>query len=157
MQLNRFTQIVEAYGSQPQHWPQAERQAASLFAEQQPEAQRLLARHDDLDRRLNAATVAPLNGLEARIFARVIGSSTTQSDVQTTKNNGLLSHFLNWLMTPQTLPSLLWRPGLVAAIPLLIGLFIGSNLNISALDESDSWDEQVYLLALTADTLETYP
>ena len=60
-------------------------------------------------------------------------------------------------MPPQTLPSLLWRPGLVAAIQLLIGIFIGSNLNISALDESDSWDEQVYLLALTADTLETYP
>ena len=34
---------------------------------------------------------------------------------------------------------------------------IGSNLNISGLDDFDTWDDDDYLLTLTLDILETNP
>lgn len=49
MTLERFREIVEAYGAAPQRWPASERAAAEALVRQNHDAKVLLAREADLD------------------------------------------------------------------------------------------------------------
>ncbi len=70
MTPERFRQIVEAYGADPQRWPGQERQAAEAFAQADAEAQAVMARESTLDGLLGAYTVEPAgSALTARILA----------------------------------------------------------------------------------------
>ena len=52
--INRFTAIVEAYGAEPNRWPEAEREAAVAFAEHNPQvAQGCLMEARQLDAMLD--------------------------------------------------------------------------------------------------------
>ena len=181
MQLNRFTQILASYGSQSAHWPLAERDAAIAFVQQHPSALRLLKQHERLDRLLADDKLEPLYDLQARILNQVPASIEeaaikkasikkvslettaleTAMNVSVARGDGLhsrfLSGFLSWLLPARNTPAMLWRPGLLATIPLVVGIMIGSHLNISGLDDFDTWDDDDYLLALTLDILETNP
>ncbi|UDL89285.1 hypothetical protein LGH82_30160 [Mesorhizobium sp. PAMC28654] len=60
MTPERFAEIVEAYGSRPNRWPQAEREAALAFMNSHPEAVRALrAEASLLDGLLDSSVVAP--------------------------------------------------------------------------------------------------
>ena len=181
MQLNRFTEILASYGSQSSHWPQAERDAAIAFAQQHPSAFGLLKQQESLDRLLADDKLEPLYDLKARILNQVPASIEeaaikkasitnasfetaaleTAMNVSVARDDGLysrfLSGFLSWLLPARNTPAMLWRPGLLATIPLVVGIMIGSHLNISGLDDFDTWDDDDYLLTLTLDILETNP
>lgn len=71
MNRDRFEDLAQAYGGQIGRWPQAERDAAALFAASEPAAaQALLAAASDLDAALEA-WVAPVAdaGLREAIVA----------------------------------------------------------------------------------------
>lgn len=70
MNIERFRILVEAYGADPARWPEAERVAALLFAEQSAEARAALQEAAAFDRVLDAAeTQAATRDLEDRILA----------------------------------------------------------------------------------------
>jgi hypothetical protein len=70
MTLQRFAQIVDAYGAEPRAWPEDEREAALGFCAGDSEAQRLREEAKDLDVMLaECGPIAPSRALEDRIMA----------------------------------------------------------------------------------------
>ncbi len=70
MNLDRFAEIVAAYGADPALWPAAERPAAEALAQASSEARRLLQQAAPLDALLRqAADAKPGADLAARIMA----------------------------------------------------------------------------------------
>jgi hypothetical protein len=69
MNLERFKILTEAYGADPARWPEPERVAALLFAEQSAEARQLLQDARTFDRLLDEAETQPATrALEDRIL-----------------------------------------------------------------------------------------
>jgi hypothetical protein len=71
MTLDRFEELVDAFGGDPKRWPEAERGAMAAFVRSRPEAARdAVARAASLDAVLDRASAAPASeGLAARILA----------------------------------------------------------------------------------------
>ncbi|HKU42154.1 MAG TPA: hypothetical protein VJR89_28540, partial [Polyangiales bacterium] len=67
--LTRLRELVDAYGADPQRWPEAERAPAQELIRVDAEAARLLAEAEPLDAWLNAYEVAEP---PARLRARVL-------------------------------------------------------------------------------------
>jgi len=71
MKLERFAEIIDAYGGDPLRWPEAERLAAQGLAARDPRAGAMLAEAEALDALFDAAPDhAPGDALTARILAR---------------------------------------------------------------------------------------
>lgn len=70
MNLERFEQIVDAYGAEPRAWPEAERDAALAFCNADPRACTLRDEAQALDALLaKSENPAPDRALENRIMA----------------------------------------------------------------------------------------
>lgn len=70
MTLERFKQIVEAYGAEARAWPEDEREAALAFCDTDPQARRLRAEAGALDALLaECSPPTPGRALEDRIMA----------------------------------------------------------------------------------------
>jgi hypothetical protein len=106
---------------------------------------------DALDRYQVDIDVGDLAG---RIIAAVTGPSRPG---QTGKGTRLLDRILDWLMPADTSPRNLWRPAVAAALPLLLGVAIGSTINLDEPDTTDSWQDEIYLLALASEESEPLP
>jgi hypothetical protein len=149
MNSHRFTQIIDAYGSRPERWPEAERAAVMQYLSVHTAEQHYLDNQVSLDAQLDADLVTPLllkqSELEAQIMANLPPTLVARD------NDGPADRLLTWLL-PNHNKLAFWRPSLVACVPLLAGLAIGGNVNIEVYDESYTWDEQVYLLGLSAST-----
>ncbi|MGT2472892.1 hypothetical protein [Paraburkholderia terrae] len=76
MTPERFRAIVDAYGAEARHWPEAERAAASAWAAQhRREADALLAQAAQLDAWLASDAVATDMAPDAALIERVIASA----------------------------------------------------------------------------------
>jgi len=163
MNSHRFTQIIDAYGSRAERWPQDEREAMQQYISINASAQQYLHSQISLDALLDAdlgvdigANLAADFGaetgqpslqrkrLEARIMANLPPAFPTRQD------DRLADRLLAWLL-PGSNKGDFWRPTLVACLPLLVGLAIGNNVSLETQDDSYTWDEEVYLLGLSAD------
>jgi hypothetical protein len=70
MTIERLTELLDAYGAQPERWPDGERTAMRALLERSAEARAHLAAAADLDALLDrAVTAAPAPDLAARILA----------------------------------------------------------------------------------------
>jgi hypothetical protein len=171
MNSHRFTQIIDAYGSRAERWPQDEREAMQQHISIHAAAQQYLHSQISLDALLDADLGVDLGvdlganlaadltadfgadarqpalqrrRLEARIMANLPPALPTRQD------DSLADRLLAWLLPGRNRGDF-WRPTLVACLPLLVGLAIGSNVSLETQDDSYTWDEEVYLLGLSAD------
>jgi len=68
--VERLRELLDAYGATPDHWPEAERDAAERLVARSADAATLAQEASALDRLLDAAAVeAPSAGLAARVLA----------------------------------------------------------------------------------------
>jgi hypothetical protein len=138
MNIELFQKILETYGTHEGNWPSSERQNAQLFSQESSEALELLKRYRELDTRLDE--YVPRHSPAIRDY--ILGNLPSSP----------LDALLNWLI-PE-MPTDFWRPLVAGALPLIIGIVIGTNTWISVLDpdstsSSDDWEtEEAYLLAL---------
>jgi hypothetical protein len=89
--MERFEELLDAYGAAPERWPDAEREPAERLLEQSAAARALWHQSADLDRLLDTEPAAsPSPGLAARVLAAA----------------------------PPRRPRRIWRRVLVAAVPL---------------------------------------
>ena len=150
MNLDRFSQIVAAYGARTEVWPIEERDAAVNFMDSNTEAQKLIQYELILDQQLDQFDPANsnLDALKSRIVATIVSEQRGQSN--------LLDRILAWVL-PEN-PIQLWRPALAASCPLIIGIMIGMNIDmnmdVSQINTSESWDEEFCIMALTTDCVE---
>lgn len=108
MNIERFKTLVEAYGANPARWPEGERVAASLFAEQSAEARGVLQDAAAFDRLLDTAETQPVTrALEDRILATFPERPVRERAA--------------WF-------ALRWLPAAAVACSLALGLAVGAAL-----------------------------
>jgi hypothetical protein len=72
MTQERFMEILECYGADPQRWPATERTNAMAFAAQNPELiKAAMALEAELDDLLGSAEIAPSEMLEQKILRKL--------------------------------------------------------------------------------------
>ncbi len=143
MNLERFTMIVESYGADFQQWPEDERVEALEFSRTSTDAMSLLDQAAELDRHL-ALFELPNNELSVQRIEMGILSALEQE----TLKQGALERLLEWVLPDfDDLAHTLWRPTLVACMPLLLGIAIGLTLANNTYELSS--DEELSLLAFT--------
>jgi hypothetical protein len=118
MDLERFSQLVEAYGGDPQHWAEDERAAALDFLQHSAHAKFLQQEALKLDHLLSfLPEVSASATLEQRIFSQVIHAS---SDIS------LLMHIQ--ILWENYCAQHVWRIAAVCILPLCIGILVGLAL-----------------------------
>jgi hypothetical protein len=169
MNLQRFSQIIDAYGVKMESWPFEERHQATEFLQQNNEAQDLLKTAMLLDQQLDDYSPGDIN--VNRLTNSIITTITlqTQSDLQSDlqsepqskkepKNlSGFLDHLLDWLLPAE--PVQFWRPALAASLPLIVGGLLGMTIDTSQFDSSDYWEDELEIMAIASSTTlnEEYP
>ncbi len=130
MDMQRFSEILMAYGGNPQRWTAHEREAALQFLNHSLEAQRLQKQALQLDSLLDAA---PMPQLSAALQKRILKS--TQPSV--------FKRIFEWFSLRQPL-----KLATVFAIPSLIVLTIWLNTPVSQPSFDLSSHQEMSLLAL---------
>ncbi len=139
MTIERFSQLLEAYGGEAKRWPIEEQVAMLKLLEQSVEARRLQQSALTLDSLLNSVQISkPSAVLRERIIAQVQPLASQAQDVW---------QWFIQLIVGTTPREHFWRPAVALVIPLLVGIVIG--LNLASLPEDDNgWlEEEVSLLA----------
>jgi len=142
MTLERFKQIVEAYGVAADRWPDDERDAAIAFAAETPEAAAILEQERLLDAALGAVDdIAPSAQLSEAILsdAAEILRPIAGPDVSSDKPRGWLGDVRDLLGDIDKIDWSLkgWvQPGAVLACAALAGLVTGSYLPGSGVSET---------------------
>ena len=143
----RFATIIETCGSQPERWPADERAAITDHLAHDRHAQTLLADYRELDVLLDEYRVAALPGLEAHVL----------SQVRNTAAGNAFDRLMDWLLPHSgRLLAWVWRPAMVACLPLVCGIFLADYFSFGIDGTQNSWEEELYMLSLNdyAETLE---
>lgn len=139
MTPDRFAQIVETFGSQPGRWPAEERVAAEACWHDSPQAQALLEEQARLEALLDALPVPAMPGLEQRVLRRAASLA----------RDNLLDRALDWLLPhSDRLLAWIWRPALVACLPLVCGIYMANFFSFGITGPELAWEEELSLLAL---------
>ena len=148
MNHERLQALLDAFGANPDRWPDEEREAALHLLETDPALRESAERQAQLDLALGSwepeVPALNLQALNARL------AQTSRQD--------MLDRILAWLIPEETLT--LWRPAFAAACTLALGIALGSTLNLNADAEDEfaqSWDDELYLLALETPADEDIP
>ncbi len=148
MNTDDLKQLINAYGTRAENWPDDKRQAALALIASDESAGVLLSRLAPLDEALDRFEVQPdVKRIEADILARLPRPART----------GLLDTLIEWLIPDGATPTAMFRPALAAMLPLLVGVALGSNINIDDTDLSYSTDEEILLLSLSSSETESLP
>lgn len=134
MNIQRFSEILMAYGGNPRHWPVYERDAALDLLQHSNDAQHLQQQALQLDQLLNAA---PMPQLSAALQKRILKS--TQPSV--------FQDIFEWVSFKQP-----FKLATAFAIPCLMALTIWLNMPISPFSSPSNIDvsshQEISLLAL---------
>ncbi|TFH71498.1 hypothetical protein E3V39_13445 [Gammaproteobacteria bacterium LSUCC0112] len=129
--LQRFEQLLDAYGASPQRWPAHERVAALQLLEQSPQAVQLMQHALWLDQQLDQ--------LSAPDFLQ-LGSQILQQPLPA-RRKSLIEQLLAWLLPlQQHSAAVFWRPAALACVPLMLGLVLGNQLDFY----SDAYADELY-------------
>ncbi|MCY4427014.1 MAG: hypothetical protein OXC05_08285 [Halieaceae bacterium] len=122
-EIEQFAELLDSHGAEPARWPETLRSRALMLVAAEPAAQSLLQEAHRLEAALNAlpAPAAPI-GLKSRIIARL--PSVTPIF--------LPDRMLDWLTTA------LWRPLLLASLPLAFGFTLGVGVYQDTGEPEDS-------------------
>ena len=165
MNLQRFNQIINAYGAKIESWPLEERHEAAEFMQRNIEARDLIKAEILLDQQLDDYSLRDIdaNRLTNNIVTTI--AAQTQSDLQSelrlkkepTTLSGFLDRLLDWLLPIE--PIQFWRPALAASLPLIVGGLLGMTIDTSQLDSSDYWEDELEIMAIASSTSlnEEYP
>jgi hypothetical protein len=114
MALDRFEEMVDAYGADSSAWPDDERSAAMALLERSEQAQRLVDEAAELDALLDEApSIAPSPSLRRR----VLESAPKRRRPWLERVDSWTAQL--WPFTPR------WQPVSVLAAAAVLGVFIG--------------------------------
>lgn len=150
MNLDLFQHLLETHGTDFQRWPDGE-QNLEAFIASTPAAEAMLKQALLLDEML--ADIArntefpDLAGLQQKILVRELPRQPTS----------LVQQLLDWISPRQEqLLQTFWRPALLACLPLVFGLYLGTQFSFGIEEIPNDWEEELMLLSLN-DYAETLP
>jgi hypothetical protein len=129
MDRQTFIQHAESYGSDLERWPEEVVAEAKLALANQPELTEVLKQEIGLDQLLSLYELPKVDfsALEQSILNSTIDKTT------------LIDRLIDWLRPEQSI----WRPALAACLPILIGMILGTNLEI---DDQYVLSEEIEIL-----------
>ncbi len=127
--LQRFEQLLDAYGASPQRWPDHERAAALQLLEQSSPAADLWQSAQWLDQQLDQLPAPDFMYLNTTLLTGPLPA----------RHKKWTDQLLEWLMPAQARSAaVFWRPAALACVPLMMGLAVGNQLEIfSDVDTTD--------------------
>jgi len=136
-----FVALVEAYGTDLQRWPVVDEVAVERLR-RHPQCRQAWQDAQTLDSVLDAHALPAFEALEARLLQQALPGRPA----------GLFERLFSWLTPPMSEPGLMpwWRPLALASVPLMLGLFIGSQYD-PAIDygQALSLEEELYFISFS--------
>ena len=151
MNIQRFRELIEAYGTRSERWPEADRPAALIFLEADRDAIAITNELRRLDEALDADIVAQSTNLKADILHQI--SLTTVNRAEQNQDD-LFSTLWRWLGPYANGSFVIWRPAIAACIPLLAGVYLGSVVETGSDDQLFEWEEDIYVMGLVSENEE---
>lgn len=141
MKIEEFTKIVETYGSESTRWPAELRDECTAFMANNPAARTLINRQWELDKLLNQITVPAFPELESRVLNQQLPP----------RKGSLTDQILAWMLPENGFGKQIWRPAMLACLPLVFGIVIGNFFSFGVDLENDGfayWDDELTMLSL---------
>lgn len=119
--LQRFEQLLDAYGASPQRWPDHERAAALQLLEHSAQAAQLLQNARWLDQQLDQLPAPDFVYLNTTLLTVLLPARSKKWTDQ----------LLEWLVPAQARSAaVFWRPAALASLPLMLGMAVGNQLEV---------------------------
>lgn len=155
MNLDRFKQILDAYGTNPNRWPEEERESALVFSTGNPQAYQLTLEYKMLDETLDSYD-APLPNpdMTSLITGKLSGMLSNNKDSGNAED--WLDSVFGWLIPSADQIKLhIWRPVAAASFVFVVGISIGMNVGTATEADTNNivymWEEDAYGFALSSD------
>ena len=160
MNIQKFRKLIGAYGTNSEVWPSADKETALRFLDVDPEAKSVVAEFRRLDEILNADMVTESSTLKMNILkqiqsSNITGSDSTSSDsTRSDTDTDLIARIWKWLAPQSNGTLVIWRPAMVACIPLLAGIYLGTMMDTSNDENLLEWEEDIYVMGLVSENTE---
>ena len=141
MTIEEFTRIVETYGSQSSRWPMSVRDDCLGFLANNAEAQDLANQHEELEKLMNQIAAPVFPELESRILSQSLPE----------QGRSTIDQLLEWLLPANSFGKQIWRPAMLACLPLFFGIIIGNYFSFGIDLESDGfayWEDELTMISL---------
>ena len=142
MTIEDFTRFIETYGADPNRWPIDSNKSIRSFLLDNASAKKVLAEYQELEQKMNSYGVPEFRGLEQKVLKQALPP----------QRNSLLVRLLNWTIPKEASNKRLWRPAIVACLPLMLGFILGNYYSFGIdieIDEYDYWKDEFTFLALS--------
>ncbi|PCJ22467.1 MAG: hypothetical protein COA96_14395 [SAR86 cluster bacterium] len=139
--IKEFTQIVETHGTEPTHWPAELRGECSAFVANSAAARSLIHQQQKVENLLDQIIAPDFPTLESRVVNQLLPKHT----------GSVFDQILNWLLPQNGLGKNIWRPAMVACLPLMFGIVIGNFYSFGVDLGNDGfayWDDELIMLSL---------
>lgn len=142
MTLEEFTKIVAIYGSDTEAWPTVVRDDCKALIADSSEARTLIEQQRELDRLMNQIAAPEFPDLEARVLNQELPD----------RSGSAIDLLMDWLLPQNNFGNMLWRPAMIACLPLVFGILLGNFFSFGvfiAADEYEYWEDELTMLSLT--------
>ena len=142
MTLEEFTRIVDLYGAESARWPKALRAECETFLANNAPARMLLDQERVVDDLMSQLELPGFPGLESRVLNQPLPEP----------KDGIFGELANWLLPGESFGKQIWRPALVACIPLAFGIVVANYFSFGVGIEDDGfqyWGDELAMLSLT--------
>ncbi len=141
MTIEEFTKLLESHGAESSRWPDSTREECLGFLAGNTQAQELMNQQRELEALMNQIEVPNFPELQARVLNQALPE----------RDRTLFDELLQWLLPANISGGQIWRPALVACLPLLFGIVIGNFYSFGIGVESDGfsyWEDELTMLSL---------
>lgn len=146
MNLDTFTKLLDSYGTVEANWPADVRSDALEFVTENEAARALLLQYAPLDQALDMYTIGlDVDRIRTALLAKV-------------GPRNLFDRVTAWLLPEPANLQAFWRPAVVASLPLILGIILGSTLSLGNTESyTDSWSDEISMVALSSNDTESLP
>ena len=140
MTRQEFIELLEIRGSDVSQWPAHLREEIDNLLVRDPQAAEALTQFQQLDQMLRQLPVPDAAQLSMRVASQTLPERPV----------GIVDTLLNWLF-PSSGRGLVWRPALLACLPLFFGVVMANyfNFGISSDQSQHNWDDELAMISLT--------
>ena len=140
MNRQEFIQLLEEKGCEPDNWPAQLRPDINSLLASDAQAAEALAQYRELDLMLRQLPAPECSALRDAVARQPLPERPAS----------LIDSIMNWLF-PQSGSGLVWRPAILACLPLFFGVIMANYFNFGiGTDQSlQDWDDELAMISLT--------
>lgn len=149
MTLKEFTIIIDRFGAESERWPKKIQDECKSFVATNAAAKNLLNPQRKVDALMKQLQVPDFPNLETRVLNQALPA----------RSDSFIDRIIEWLIPQNSFGQQIWRPAIVACLPLVFGIVLGNFFSFGVAIEDDGfqyWDDELVMLSLTDYTEATF-